>query len=67
MLRGPDLLRKAIHESRIHLAGDRNNNKVEGFNGSVGDKEKVMGSTKRCGSPIIGGMRMHRNTKPHMS
>ena len=35
VFRSPGLRRKTIHESHIHLAGDRNNNKMESFNGVV--------------------------------
>ena len=65
VFRAPGLRRKTIHESHIHLAGDRNNNKMESFNGGVRDREKVMRSIKRRDSAVIDGMRIHHNTRPH--
>lgn len=66
MYRNPDLRHKARHERHIHLAGDKNNNKMESFNRGVREREKIMRSIKRRVSPIIDGMRIHHNTKPHM-
>ena len=62
----PGLRRKTVHESRIRLAGDRNNNKMESFNGVVRDREKVTRPIKRRDSPVINGMRIRHNTKSHM-
>ena len=64
--RSPGLRRKAVHESHIRLAGDRNNNKMESFNGAVRDREKAMRSIKRRDSPVIDGMRIRHNTRSHM-
>ena len=66
VFRGPGLRRKTIHESHIHLAGDRNNNKMESFNRGVRDKEKVVRSIKRRDAAVIDDMRIHHNAGPHM-
>jgi transposase-like protein len=55
-----------IHISHIHLAGDRNNNKMESFNGELRDREKTMRSLKTQDSPILKGMQIHHNfIRPH--
>lgn len=64
MYRGPGLWRKARHERHIHLAGDRNDSKMESFNGGVREREGVMRSIKQRDSPIIDGMWIHHNTRP---
>ena len=40
VFRNPCHRRKAIRESRIRLAGDRNSSKMESFNGGVRDTGK---------------------------
>lgn len=40
VFRNPSHRRKTIHESHIHLAGGKNSNKMERFNGSVKDTGK---------------------------
>ena len=64
VFRARGLARKTEHESHIHFKKDRNNNKMESFNGVVRDREKTMRSIKRADSPIIDGMRIHHNTRP---
>ena len=65
VFRAPGLARKTEHESHIHFRGDRNNNKMESFVGIVRDREKTMRSIKRPDSPVVDGMRIHHNTRPH--
>lgn len=63
--RAPGLARKTDQERHIHFNGDRNNNKSESFNGVVRERVKAMRSLKRPDSPVIEGMRIHHNTRPH--
>ena len=54
------------HIRHIRLAGDRNNNRMERFNGEVRQREKVMRSLKRMDSPILSGYRLYHNyIRPH--
>jgi hypothetical protein len=54
------------HIRHIRLAGDRNNNRMERFNGEVRDREKVMRGLERKDSPILGGYQIYHNyIKPH--
>jgi transposase-like protein len=49
------------HIRHIRLAGDRNNNRMERFNGEVRQREKVMRTLKRMDSPILSGYRIYHN------
>ena len=54
------------HIRHIRLAGDRNNNRMERFNGEVRQREKVMRTLKRMNSPILSGYRIYHNyVRPH--
>jgi len=54
------------HIRHIRLAGDRNNNRMERFNGEVRQREKVMRTLKRADSPILSGYRIYHNyVRPH--
>ena len=57
------------HARHIHLAGkgDRdNNNKMEGLNGEIGDREKVFRGLRKMDTAVLGGMRVYYNfTKKH--
>ncbi len=54
------------HIRHIRLAGDRNNNRMERFNGEVRDREKVMRGLERKDSPILAGYQIYHNyIKPH--
>ncbi len=44
------------HIRHIRLAGDRNNNRMERFNGEVRDREKVMRGLERKGQPHTSGI-----------
>ena len=61
--------RDTSHARRIHLAGkgDRdNNNKMEGLNGEIGDREKAFRGLKKMDTAVLGGMRVYYNfTKKH--
>jgi len=55
---------KHIHSIRIQ--GDRNNNKMERFNGEIRDREKVMRGLKKPDTPIISGYQIYHNyLRPH--
>ena len=54
------------HIRHIRLAGDRNNNRMERFNGEVRDREEVMRGLERKDSPILTGYQIYHNyIKPH--
>jgi transposase-like protein len=54
------------HIRHIRLAGDRNNNPMERFNGEVRQREKVTRTLKRPDSPILAGYRLYHNyVRPH--
>ncbi len=54
------------HIRHIRLAGDRNNNRMERFNGEVRQREKVTRTLKRADSPILAGYRLYHNyVRPH--
>jgi transposase-like protein len=54
------------HIAHIRLAGDRNNNRMERFNGEVRQREKVMRTLKRMDSPILSGYQIYHNyLRPH--
>ena len=61
-LRGP----RTEHVNAIKLSGDRNNNKMERFNGEVRDREKVMRGLKKDDTPILTGYQLFHNfIRPH--
>jgi transposase-like protein len=54
------------HIRHITLRGDRNNNKMERFNGEVRDREKVMRGLKVKDTPILSGYQLfHNYIRPH--
>ena len=54
------------HIRHIRLAGDRNNNRMERFNGEVRQREKVMRTLKRPDTPILSGYQIFHNfIRPH--
>jgi len=54
------------HIRHIHLAGDKNNNKMERLNGEIRDREKVMRGLKIADTPIlIGYQQYHNYFRPH--
>ena len=55
------------HHRHIHMAGDRNNNQMESFNGNtVKLREQAMRGIKKSNSPIFKGMQIHHNyIRPH--
>jgi len=54
------------HVRHITIQGDRNNNKMERFNGEVRDREKVMRGLKKEDTPILKGYQMFHNfIRPH--
>ena len=56
------------HVQHIHLAGDKNNNRMETFNGELRDREKTMRSVKIDDSPVLKGMQIfHNYVRPHMA
>jgi transposase-like protein len=56
------------HIRHIRLAGDRNNNRMERFNGEVRDREKVMRGLERKDSPILVGYQIYHNyIRPHQA
>ena len=59
--------KESTHERHIHMAGDRNNNQMESFNGNtVRQREKVTRSLKREDSAIMTGLRLYyNNVRPH--
>jgi len=61
-LKGP----RTEHIQHITLKGDRNNNKMERFNGEIRDREKVMRGLKRADTPILKGYQLfHNYIRPH--
>jgi len=49
------------HIAHIRIKGDRNNNKMERFNGEVRDREKVMRGLKKDSTPILKGYQVFHN------
>ncbi len=59
--------KRTVHVKHIHLQGDMNNNKMERWNGSFRDREKVTRGLKKDESPMISGYIIHHNyVRPHM-
>jgi len=56
------------HVRHVRMSGDRNNNRMERFNGEIRDREKVMRSLKKADSPILAGCQIYHNyVRPHMA
>jgi transposase-like protein len=54
------------HIRHITIRGDRNNNKMERFNGEIRDREKTMRGLKTKDTPILKGYQIfHNYIKPH--
>jgi transposase-like protein len=54
------------HVNAIKLSGDRNNNKMERFNGEIRDREKTMRGLKTKDTPILTGYQIfHNYIRPH--
>ena len=49
------------HVRHITIRGDRNNNKMERFNGEVRDREKTMRGLKKNDTPILTGYQIFHN------
>jgi transposase-like protein len=61
-----DLDNRTEHIRHIRLAGDRNNNRMERFNGELRQREKVMRSLKRPDTPVLSGYQIYHNyIRPH--
>jgi transposase-like protein len=61
-----DLDTRTEHIRHIRLAGDRNNNRMERFNGELRQREKVMRTLKRPDTPILAGYQIfHNYIRPH--
>jgi transposase-like protein len=56
-LKGP----RTEHVNAIKLSGDRNNNKMERFNGEIRDREKTMRGLKTKETPILTGYQIFHN------
>lgn len=52
---------KTKHIRHIHIAGDKNNNKMERLNGEIRDREKTMRGLKKMDTPIIKGYQIYHN------
>jgi len=58
---------RTVHINHIHLKGDMNNNKMERWNGSFRDREKVARGLKKRDSVMITGYGIYHNyIKGHM-
>jgi len=56
------------HVEHVTWRGDKGNQKMESFNGTVRSREKVMRSLKRDDSPILDGYQIfHNHMRPHMA
>lgn len=61
-----DLDTRTEHIRHIRLAGDRNNNRMERFNGELRQREKVMRTLKKPDTPILSGYQIYHNyIRPH--
>ena len=49
------------HVRHITIRGDRNNNKMERFNGEIRDREKTMRGLKKNDTPILTGYQIFHN------
>ena len=58
---------RTLHIRHIHMANDRNNNKMERLNGEFRDREKVVRGIKKEDTAIIDGYQIYHNyVRPHM-
>lgn len=56
------------HIRHVRMSGDKNNNRMERFNGELRDREKVMRSLKKADSPLLAGCQIfHNYIRPHMA
>jgi transposase-like protein len=56
------------HVRRVRMSGDKNNNRMERFNGELRDREKVTRNIKKSDTPILTGMQIfHNYVRPHMA
>ena len=56
------------HINAVKLSGNMNNNKMEGFNGEIRDREKTMRGLKKKETPILKGYQIfHNYIRPHES
>jgi transposase-like protein len=56
------------HIRHVRMSGDKNNNRMERFNGEIRDREKIMRSLKTEDSPILTGYQLfHNYIRPHMA
>lgn len=56
------------HIRHVRMSGDRNNNRMERFNGELRDREKVTRNLKKTDTPILVGMQIYHNyVRPHMA
>ena len=56
------------HVRHVHMAADKNNNRMERMNGETRDREKVMRSLKKDDTPILTGYQIfHNYVRPHMA
>jgi transposase-like protein len=56
------------HIRHVRMSGDRNNNRMERFNGELRDREKVTRNLKKDDTPILAGMQIfHNYVRPHMA
>jgi transposase-like protein len=54
------------HTNAIRIRGDKNNNKMERFNGEIRDREKTMRGLKIKDTPILTGYQIfHNYIRPH--
>lgn len=61
-LKGP----RTKHISYISIKRNRNNNKMERFNGEIRDREKVIRGIKKPETPILSGYQIYHNyLRPH--
>ncbi len=57
---------EAVHVKDIQIDDQIHNNKMEGINGEVRDKERVMRGLKRMDTPILKGYQIfHNYIRPH--
>jgi transposase-like protein len=56
------------HIRHVRMSGDKNNNRMERFNGELRDREKVTRNIKKSDTPILAGMQIYHNyVRPHMA
>jgi putative transposase len=56
------------HIRHVRMSGDKNNNRMERFNGELRDREKVTRNLKKDDTPILTGMQIFHNfIRPHMA